>query len=360
MTDAIRPFLTIWVEPRATIRRIVDTDPRRNVIALAAIGGGLGVLASSWFVALANPGSTSAWWPIGVVLKAALGCLWGIVGLYSGGWLIGLACRVLGGVASYVEMRAALAWGNIAEIAATTLTIAIVLLGIVSPPEFKGGGIHWPTGAKIELAVLNGSLGIWGMVIQLKCLGEVNRFSAWRALGAILLMVVVLVAIVLLFVYFGGGFANHAKACFAARCWRAGRPRLSQAAAEVYRNYEGDTSARASRIGGCAPQTARGPSASVGMTKRWTGFCGIPTGGCRSGGIAAATRAEVRNPQTLSWRSCSKVLPPTGFLGKEPRNDTTFLRSLSDLSCEKPATQSMVARKRIRASIHGQGRPRHL
>ena len=35
---SIAPYFTIWTEPRATIRRIVDTNPTRNVIALAAIG----------------------------------------------------------------------------------------------------------------------------------------------------------------------------------------------------------------------------------------------------------------------------------------------------------------------------------
>jgi hypothetical protein len=33
------PFLTIWTRPRATIRAIVDTDPNRHVLLLAAIGG---------------------------------------------------------------------------------------------------------------------------------------------------------------------------------------------------------------------------------------------------------------------------------------------------------------------------------
>src|SRR5208282_2082020 len=35
----------------------------------------------------------------------------------------------------------------------------------------------------------------------------------------------------------------------------------------------------------------------------------------------SAARACARNPKRLSRRSSSKVLPPTGFLGKEPRND---------------------------------------
>ena len=37
------------------------------------------------------------------------------------------------------------------------------------------------------VAVLQVLFAIWGFIVMLKCLGEVHRFSAWRALGAFLL-----------------------------------------------------------------------------------------------------------------------------------------------------------------------------
>jgi hypothetical protein len=37
------------------------------------------------------------------------------------------------------------------------------------------------------LSLIESIVGIWIFVISLKCLGEVHHFSAWRALGAILL-----------------------------------------------------------------------------------------------------------------------------------------------------------------------------
>jgi hypothetical protein len=30
-------------------------------------------------------------------------------------------------------------------------------------------------------------IGLWGFAISLKCLGEAHAFSAWRALGALIL-----------------------------------------------------------------------------------------------------------------------------------------------------------------------------
>ncbi|SRR5579885_493934 len=197
MDDSIAPFLAIWIEPRKTIRRIVDSDPRRNVIALALIGGGLGSLESAWFTALGNPSSIGPLWPIGVALRVAFGAAWGVLGLYFGAWLLGLFCRLLGGIASSLQMRAALAWASIPDITATVLSVTAVVAGVLDPPHFHHGRMPIITGSTVELGLLNGVFVLWGLVVQMKCVGEVNRFSAWRALGAVLLMAGVVVALVL-------------------------------------------------------------------------------------------------------------------------------------------------------------------
>ncbi len=209
MADSIRPFLLIWTEPRATIRRIVEIDPRRYVIALALVGGGLGTLETAWFTALGNPSSIGALWPITVALRVAVGAVWGVIGLYAAAWLIGIFCRVLGGVASPLEMRAALAWSTIPGITASLMSIVAVLIGAISPPEFRHSRLPMMTGSTIELGLLNGVLIVWGFIVQMKCVGEVNRFSAWRALGAILLMGAVLLGLLLIAVYFASAMPHH-------------------------------------------------------------------------------------------------------------------------------------------------------
>ena len=54
--------------------------------------------------------------------------------------------------------------------------------------------------ALMATGVIEIVLGIWCFVIMLKCLGEVHEFSAWRALGSILLVVLVIVVPLLLLV----------------------------------------------------------------------------------------------------------------------------------------------------------------
>ena len=63
---SITSFFTIWTEPRATIRRIVDADPKRNVIRVAAIGPAINALAGQWSKALGNNANLSVLWPLWV------------------------------------------------------------------------------------------------------------------------------------------------------------------------------------------------------------------------------------------------------------------------------------------------------
>jgi hypothetical protein len=192
--DSIAPFFAIWIAPRDTIRQIVDSDPRRGVLAIAALSGALSGLEGSWLAAMSGAHAMSALWPFLVALKVGMFAIWGIAGLYIAGWMITGACRALGGIAPAAQTRAAIAWASIPGIVATGLGVIALLAGIVTPHAFKPGAFAFPP----ELIVLSAILGVWGLVLELKCLGEVNRFSAWRALGAQILLLLVLGAIIAL------------------------------------------------------------------------------------------------------------------------------------------------------------------
>jgi hypothetical protein len=195
-TDTIAPFFTIWTEPRATIRRIVDTDPTRYVIALAAIPPALATLESQWSKALGGSGNVSALWPVTVVLAVGMAALFGIAVLYLNGIVFRWTSGLLGGTATRTEVRAAVAWSQVPSIVAGAITLAALLTGAIAPPVSGVSGGLKPSSQLVELGLLNGILTLWGFIVLLKCLAEVNRFSAWRALGAILIPLVILVVII--------------------------------------------------------------------------------------------------------------------------------------------------------------------
>lgn len=198
--DSSTPFITIWTQPRATIRRIVDTDPARHVIALAAVGPGLNALAGQWSKALSNNANLSVLWPLWVAGVVALQAALGVVLLYATGAVFRWSGGLLGGVASRVEVRAALAWSQVPAIVAEIILLIVVLMGVPMPVPPPGELPHIdPSFYKILL--FEAVFGLWGLVISLKCIGEVHRFSAWRALVTILIPPL-LVALVLGFVLF--------------------------------------------------------------------------------------------------------------------------------------------------------------
>ena len=206
---SITSFFTIWTAPRATIRRIVDSDPTRNVIALAAIGPAISMLVSEWAEALGNNANLSVLWPISVAVYVALSAAFGVISLFIGGAIWRWSGSLLGGVASSIEVRAAIAWSSVPAIAAEIVLLIAVLLGVPMPQATKGTLPHFAP-AFYKLMAVQAVLGIWGLVILLKSLGEVHRFSAWRALAAGLIPpLTAFVAIGLIFFAFWALTGHH-------------------------------------------------------------------------------------------------------------------------------------------------------
>jgi len=192
--QALSPWLAIWVRPRAAMRRILDTDPRRGVVALmvvAALVGAASLAAEPKIAVLLRV-------PSSFLLSVAFVALpiWSIVGLYLFGFLIALTGRWLDGQGNAAAVRAALAWSRVPLIWGGLLAIPRLILA--SAPGADAGDLMQNPGAAMLqglLGMLQLILGVWAIVVMLKCLGEAHRFSAWRALGAYVLAWLIVLAV---------------------------------------------------------------------------------------------------------------------------------------------------------------------
>ena len=205
---SITPFFTIWTEPRATIRRIVDTNPTRNVVALAAIGPAIGALANQWSKALDDTAKLSALWPIEVAFSVTFGAVLGVVSLFISGAILRWSGGILGGVASRVEVRAALAWSQVPAIAAEIILLIAVLQGIAIPHATAAATLQIDR-AFYKVGVIEGVLAIWGSIVGLYSLAEVHRFSAWRAFCATVIPALIAMVGVGLIVWVVYAVINH-------------------------------------------------------------------------------------------------------------------------------------------------------
>jgi len=193
-SGSITSFFTIWTEPSATIRRIVDTDPTRNVIALAAVGPAINALAGQWSKAMTNTGSLSPLWPLWVAFSVSIHAVLGVVGLFIGAAILRWSGSLLGGVASSIEMRAALAWSQIPGIAFEIVLLMAVLNG-VPMPQATGGQLPHIDPAFYKVLVIEVILGLWGGIVGVYCIAEVHRFSAWRAFCSTLIPAIIAIVV---------------------------------------------------------------------------------------------------------------------------------------------------------------------
>jgi hypothetical protein len=186
----LNPWLSIWTMPRATMRQILDTDPRRMVIPLVLISGvvgAIGLLPALPQLGLGDlPGAGA------LFFAAALVCapIFGLLCLYLLGWLFAVTGRWLEGTGDGVGMRAAMAWSNVPAIWGGLLLIPRFMMMESQPADL----LHNPGSlfAETVLGMLQLTLGVWQIVILLKCIGEAHGFSAWRALGALIFSLLIL------------------------------------------------------------------------------------------------------------------------------------------------------------------------
>lgn len=200
----LNPWFSIWVQPRATIQQIIDSHPTRLVLLLAAVAGFSQFLDRA---VMKNLGDRLEW-PMIFAIAAVAGPVMGVVGLYIGGALLRWTGGWLGGRANPQQVRAAIAWSSVPLIWA--LPLWIPELALFGQDLFTKATPRLDANPLLAVALIGFGLveliiGIWAIVVFLKCLGQVQGFSAWRALGnALLAFLIVFTAILVPILLIGG------------------------------------------------------------------------------------------------------------------------------------------------------------
>ena len=192
-TTPLNPWFSMWLHPRRTIRQIVETNPDRLVLLLAAVGGIVEALIN------ASSDSKGENMSLQAILLTALigGPLMGVIGLWLGGALLRWTGGWIGGQADSRRIRATLAWANVPLVWSLLLWIpALLLFGAelfaTATPILDASTML--SGLYMVFSFGIGIVSIWAFVVFLHALGEVQGFSAWKALGnSILAGLVVLV-----------------------------------------------------------------------------------------------------------------------------------------------------------------------
>ena len=189
------PWLSIWVQPKKTIRSIVNTNPRSRFAFLSAIYGLPVALNLAQSLSLAA--SVPAW---AIIIGALVICTFlGMIGISISSWLLHIVGRWIGGKGNFLTVRAAVAWSNVPNIA--TILLWAVLLGCFGGQVFNKNFsqmhyIGYQAGVLFLIMLIETIVSIWGFIILLNTLAEVQGFSIWKSLLNILIPFVAVVVII--------------------------------------------------------------------------------------------------------------------------------------------------------------------
>lgn len=199
----LNPWVSMWTKPRATIQQIVDTNPQRLVLLLAAAAG----FGQALDRASINSIGDRLDWPIIFIVAAVGGPIAGVIGLYIGGALIHWTGTWIGGKTSAENIRAAIAWSSVPMLWALVLWIPeLALFGqelfTAETPVIDADTTL--NSAFLAFGAVEVTIGMWTLIVYLKCLGQVQGFSAWKALGnSILAGLVIIVPILIIAIAIG-------------------------------------------------------------------------------------------------------------------------------------------------------------
>ena len=197
VSEEINPWWYIWVQPRQTIRYLVDTDPKMHFWVLVIFYGLIRAVSTGIQASLGDIFSPRQ--VAGFILIA--GPLAGVIGVYFTASLLELASRLLGGQAEGQHIRTVLAW-------ATLPMVVLVIVGMLPSLAMFGSSVFIQPAARIQQlffsqgngsdlltrGLLGWSVGldfvgsIYFLVVTVIGLAEVQNFSFWKATGTVLLV----------------------------------------------------------------------------------------------------------------------------------------------------------------------------
>lgn len=176
----INPWLSIWVKPRQTIRKLASYNTNYRLVTLCAIYGFQYMLQAAQFLSLGRASSLLMILILALVLCIPVGY---IVFNVTSAFLFWVG-KLIKGKGTYKQIRAATYWSAVPS-TVSILVWAFLMVTYGNSLFITGYEKEVVGGAAIINIVAGVSqivLGIWAIVIFLHALGEMQGFSAWMAL----------------------------------------------------------------------------------------------------------------------------------------------------------------------------------
>lgn len=193
----LRPWFSMWLKPRQTVRVALAVYPFRLVILLVVLGCFAGWLHSVSLYAMESTLSVND------LLHMLILLFWEITGLYLLLWLLVKTNQWFGlkGDAGFNAVQLAIAFSGIPVIWGGLLSLSIVAWAFyATATDYRVNFVEQPDLLLLfgVFALLNLLFVLWSIVLFVITLAEVNQYAVWKALVNLLLALVSFVMLVML------------------------------------------------------------------------------------------------------------------------------------------------------------------
>lgn len=176
----INPWFSMWIKPRETIAKIVHFNVNYRFGILCYIYG----LYYSFQVLQQLSFGKAMGLPMCILIALAAAFPVGYILLNISSFFLFLLGKVIKGKATFKQIRSANFWSTVPNV--LIIVLWIILIIAVGGQAFVMGYEKTLMGAAIYINIgiqlANIVLGLWGFIIFLQALGQVQGFSAWMAL----------------------------------------------------------------------------------------------------------------------------------------------------------------------------------
>lgn len=194
--EKLNPWISMWMNPRATVRQMLETDPTRHLLLLATLGGIGFFLDQLIYMSLGEDFSTRV-----MLLMVLLvgGAVVGVVALYLYSLFLRMGGRMLGGVGTAAGCRTAFAWSNIPTVwlVPVYLCLAVAVVTVGSDALLSDTIAKLEAGADYSIELLPTWLKaisalavvsrLWQIVLTCQAIGEAHQMSSGKGLLAFII-----------------------------------------------------------------------------------------------------------------------------------------------------------------------------
>jgi len=178
----LNPWVTMWTNPRKTIREIVNIAPRKGMFLLAFFFGLQYLLNLAHTMSIGQNFSPLMILISAVILAPLIGYFW----FYVFGGCLYWTGKLFKGQGKFFQILSSVAWSSIPYILNVLMWFLFLVTSTFTIFVKNSEGFTFFFINFITLIT-----AIWSLVLVIKCIKEVQDFSYWKSIGNYLAALVV-------------------------------------------------------------------------------------------------------------------------------------------------------------------------